>query len=364
MTSRIKLIKPDISFEELASDLKQIFDCGQLTKGQHADKFVSSLKAYTRADHAFLTTSATTALTMALKTIGVKAGDKVAVSDFSWPATCNVIEDLGAIPIFIDVDRLSYNMCPVDLAKKLNKCFSGVILVDAFGNPTGHNEIKEICKIYNIPMIQDSACAIGSSINGVKVGSIADLTCFSFHPRKLITTGEGGAILTNNTRYADWLKIKLNAGALGRKGHGLDFIDYGYNLRMSEIQALMGWKQLAKLDAITSQRNSIANEYNKKLEPLGFKRQKVDLNTYHNIQSLIFTVPGFSLRDKLIDHLENNNIESTIGTYSLSNLTHYIEKYSDPQDNSLWLQENTITLPCYKDVKVAHITAVIEKFFR
>lgn len=362
MSERIKLIKPYISFDEVAVDLKEIFDSGQLTKGQHVDKFVGGLKDYTKADHAFLTTSATTALTMSLKAIGVREGDRIAVSDFSWPATCNVVEDLGAIPVFIDVDRDTYNMCPRDLEKKLDSSFTGVIVVDALGNPSGIVRLKEICSNHGIPLIQDSACAIGSSVDGVKVGAIADLTCYSFHPRKLLTTGEGGAILTNNELYAEWLTIKLAAGASGVKGRGLDFVDYGYNYRLSEIQALMGWIQLLKLDKVIAERNTIANEYASVLEPLGFKRQKLDENVHHNIQSLIFTVPEGASRDQLIDYLATKNIESTLGTYCLSATTYYLEKYNNPQINSLWLESNTITLPCYEGVDVSRVLANIIDF--
>ena len=362
MSERIKLIKPYISYDEVAIDLKEIFDSGQLTKGQHVDKFVAGLQDYAKVDHAFLTTSATTALTMSLKAIGVKEGDRVAVSDFSWPATCNVVEDLGATPVFIDVDKHTYNMCPLDLEKKLDSSFAGVIVVDALGNPSGVGRIKEICKSHGIPLIQDSACAIGSSVDGVMVGAIADLTCYSFHPRKLLTTGEGGAILTNNNKYADWLTIKLAAGASGVKGRGLNFVDYGYNYRLSEIQALMGWIQLLKLDEITAERNVIANEYAAALEPLGFSRQKVDVDVHHNIQSLIFTVPSGVLRDALIDHLASQNIESTLGTYCLSATTYYLDKYKDLQNNSLWLESNTITLPCYNGVDVSRVVDAIRNF--
>ena len=363
MNSRIKLIEPYISFNEVAAELKEIFNSGQLTKGQHVDKFVAGLKEYTKAEYAFLTTSATTALTMALKAVGVQGGDRVAVSDFSWPATCNVVEDLGAIPIFIDVDRHTYNMCPLDLANKLNDNFAAVIAVDALGNPSGVIELKEICEIHGVPLIQDSACAIGSSVNGVKVGAIADITCFSFHPRKLLTTGEGGAIITNNDKYSDWLTVKLAAGASGGKRQGLDFIDYGYNYRMSEIQALMGWTQLLKLDAITARRNDIASKYTTFLAPMGFVRQKVDHNVYHNIQSLIFTVPADISRNCLIDHLDNHNIESTLGTYCLSATTYYSKKYNDVQNNSLWLEEHTITLPCYDGVDIDRVVVAIDKHF-
>jgi perosamine synthetase len=366
MNDRIKLIKPYISFDEVAEDIKEIFDTGQLTKGQHVDKFVAGLKDYTKAEHAFLTTSATTALTMSLKAIGIKEGDRVAVSDFSWPATCNVVEDLGAIPVFIDVDRHTYNMCPKDLESKLedhqgNKV-AGVIVVDALGNPSGIIELKAICTGHHIPLIQDSACAIGSSVDGVKVGAVADITCYSFHPRKLLTTGEGGAVLTNNALYAEWLTVKLAAGASGIKGRGLDFVDYGYNYRLSEIQALMGWIQLLKLDDITAERNAIADAYAAELEPLGFTRQKVDANVHHNVQSLIFTVPEGMSRDALIDHLASQNIESTLGTYCLSATTYYLEKYNDPQKNSLWLESNTITLPCYTGVDVNRVVEVIGSF--
>ena len=366
MSDRIKLIKPYISFDEVAEEIKEIFDSGQLTKGQHVDKFVAGLKNYTKAKYAFLTTSATTALTMSLKAIGVKEGDRVAVSDFSWPATCNVVEDLGATPVFIDVDRNTYNMCPKDLESKLedyegNKVV-GVIAVDALGNPSGIMQLKEICTAHGIPLIQDSACAIGSSVDGIKVGAIADLTCYSFHPRKLLTTGEGGAILTNNDKYGDCLTIKLAAGASGIKGRGLDFVDYGYNYRMSEIQALMGWKQLLKLDEITAERNATVNEYSAVLEPLGFNRQKVDANVYHNVQSLIFTVPEGISRDELIDYLGSHDIESTLGTYCLSATTYYLEKYNDLQKNSLWLEGNTITLPCYTGLDVSRVVEVIESF--
>ncbi|KKE83970.1 DegT/DnrJ/EryC1/StrS family aminotransferase [Pseudoalteromonas luteoviolacea] len=362
MNERIKLIKPYISYEEVTEELKEVFDSGQLTKGQHVAKFVESLQSYTSAKHAFLMTSATTALTMCLKAIGVKKGDKVAISDFSFPATANVVEDLEAIPVFIDVDKQTYNMSPDDLRSKMDESVKAVIFVDALGNPSGIKDILSICREFNIPLIEDAACAIGSDVDGDKVGAIADLTCFSFHPRKLLTTGEGGAILTNNSEYAKWFDVKLNHGASGLRGKVFDFVDFGFNYRMSEIQALMGWKQVLKLDEITKQRNAIAEKFSDELEVVGMKRQKAHENAYHNIQSLVFTVPENTDRDELIDFLNSNNIESTIGTYCLSGTTYFQNKYDQVQPVSKWLEDNTITLPCYDGVDVSRVCAAIRTY--
>ncbi len=363
MNDRIKLIKPYISFNEVSSELEEIFDSGQLTKGQHVAKFVKSLTDYTGSLYAVPMTSATTALTMCLKALGIKKGDKVAISDFSFPATANVVEDIEATPIFIDVDKDTYNMSVDDLRSKLDDKVKAVIFVDALGSPSGIDKIKAVCEEFGIPLIEDAACAIGSSVNGVKVGNIADLTCFSFHPRKLLTTGEGGAILTNNPEYATWLDMKANHGASGLRGKVFDFIDFGYNYRMSEIQALMGWKQVAKLDGITERRNLIAEQYAEALEPLGMKRQKIAKGVYHNIQSLIFTVPETIKRDDLIDYLAEHNIESTLGTYCLSGTTFYAKKYNTVQPIAHWLENHTITLPCYDGVDVEKVTSTIASFF-
>ena len=198
----IKLIKPYISYSDVESEFKEIFESGMFTRGKYVEQFATTLKEFTGAKYAFLASSATTALSVCLRILEIGQGDEVICSDFSFPASGNVIEDTGAKPVFADVSLETYNMLPAELEKKITSKTKAVILVDALGNPSGAHRILEICRSKNIPLIQDSACAIGSSENGIPVGNIADLTCFSFHPRKLLTTGEGGAITTNNAEYA------------------------------------------------------------------------------------------------------------------------------------------------------------------
>jgi perosamine synthetase len=353
--SDIRLIKPYLSFDEVEAEFREVFESGMFTRGKHVDAFRQELSAYTGAKHAFLTTSATTALWMCMKLLDVKAGDEVIVSDFSWPATANVVEDLGARPVFADVSLDTFNMLSEDLEKKITARTKAVIFVDALGNPAGLSEIKKICERHGLPLVEDAACAIGSSEFGRRCGSIADITCFSFHPRKLINTGEGGAILTDRDDWAKWLDIKLGAGVSGMKGPGADFVDFGYNFRLPEIAALMGRKQLAKLESIVDERNEIRATYVAGLAPLGYSVQHSSTSSRHNVQSLVFRVPRSIDRDQMILSLREKGIEATIGTYALSATTFYHTRYTTVQPNSARLFETTLTLPCYRGVDVSRI---------
>lgn len=350
----IRLIKPYICYDEVKADFEEIFNSGIFTKGTFSMKLPEEICRYTGAKYSFNTTSATTALAVCLDILNIGEDDEVIISDFSFPATVNVVEACGAIPIFCDVDRESYNMLPDELVKNITNKTKAVIFVSALGNPSGLDKIQKICTDNNITLIHDAACAIGSKIGDQCVGGIADLECFSFHPRKLLTSGEGGAITTSCDEFAERLKIKLSHGATVKEGI-FDFVDYGYNYRLPDLQCVMLLKQIAKLDEIVMQRVQIQQQYTNHLENVGFCSQKHDINVLHNMQSVVFTVPEGMNRDDLIEYLKNESIESTLGTYCLSNCTYYKEKYNNVQLNALWLEQNTITLPCYYGVDVEKV---------
>ncbi len=358
----IKLIKPSITFESIEKELKEIFNSGQFTQGKNVEIFKDSLKSYIGVDYIGLTTSATTALSLSLRVMGVKQGDTVAVSDYSWPASSNVIEELGATPIFIDIDPLTFNMCPKDLENKIDSNCSAVIFVDTFGNPSGIDKINEICKKYNIPLLEDAACALGSEIDNIKVGAYSDITCFSFHPRKVLNTGEGGAIATNNKKFSDIIEIKLAAGASGKAEVGLNFVDYGFNFRLTEIQALMGWKQLLEIDHLIQKRNEIKNKYISSLKSYNFIPQKINDNVKHNSQSIVFTVPENIKRNELINYLFSKDIESTLGTYCLSGTKFNKEKYNEIQKVSSIVDSNAITFPCYEGIDIDRVLNEISNY--
>jgi perosamine synthetase len=351
----IRLAKPYITFEEVESEFRDVFESGIFTRGHHVEAFRQEIAGFTGAKHVFLMTSATTALWTCLRLLQIRAGDEVIVSDFSFPATANVVEDLGATPVFADVDLNTFNMLPSELERCISPRTKAVIFVDALGNPSGVTNIKKICEKYQIPLIEDAACAMGSSESGRRCGSIADLTCYSFHPRKLISTGEGGAITTDRSDWAEWLEVKLFHGAKGMKGAAMDFVDFGYNFRLPELQAIMGRRQLSKIEAIVEQRNHIRDAYITQLRPMGFVPQQVGSDVRYNVQSLVFKVPGGCDRDGLIFGLRKLGVETTIGTYALSKGTYYAKKYADPQQNSIVLEQTTITFPCFDNVNVNEV---------
>lgn len=357
--TQIRLMKPYITFEEVEADFREVFQSGMFTRGEHVEAFSREIASYSGARHAFLATSATTALWVCLKLLGIGPGDEVVVSDFSFPATANVVEDLGARPVFADVSLETFNMLPEALEAAISPATRAVIFVDALGNPTGLTSIRDICHRHGLPLIEDAACAIGSSEAGVHCGGIADLTCFSFHPRKLMSTGEGGAITTSRDDWAEWLKVKLAHGASGTKGVALDFIDFGYNFRLPELQAIMGRKQLARIDEIVDERNRIRSKYIDVLAPMGFMAQAIGQDVRYNVQSLVFKVPAGWDRDALIAGLKLRGVESTIGTYALSSGAYFYHKYATPQPNAIWLEQNTITLPCFEGVDVEVVALAI-----
>lgn len=357
----IKLIRPYVTFDEVAEDMRAVFDSGILTRGVNVEKFRNEIADFTGAPVCFLASSATTALWVCLKRLGIGPSDEVIVSDFSFPATANVVADVGATPVFADVSLETFNMLPESLIERISSKTKAVIFVDALGNPTGLTEIARLCRDRNIPLIEDAACAIGSSEAGRRCGSIADMTCFSFHPRKLLTTGEGGAITLarEDADATSWFSRKLNHGAEGMDGYGMDFVDFGYNFRLSEPQAVIGRVQLRKLEAIVAARNLIRGDYLKLLEPMGFVGHRTGPDTVFNCQSIVFRVPAGVSRDQLIGAMRSRGVETTIGTYCQSGTTYYRQQYGDVQPNSALLQATTITFPCFEGLDVGKVCAAV-----
>jgi dTDP-4-amino-4,6-dideoxygalactose transaminase len=271
----IPIAKPYLTENDAQAAYNAIMS-GWITQGPRVQEFEEKFAAYTGAKHAVAVSNCTTGLHLAMIVAGIKAGDEVICPSMSYIATANSIMYVGATPVFAEVHPETYNLDVSDVERRITSKTKAVLLVHQIGMPADIDAFAALCKKHNLILIEDAACAAGSSYKGKTIGSHSDLVCFSFHPRKVISTGDGGMVTTNNDAYAERMKLlrqhgmSVNAGAR----HGAtkiifeDHLEVAYNYRMTDIQAAVGIQQLAKLDWIVEERRKIAQRYLKELSDI------------------------------------------------------------------------------------------------
>jgi dTDP-4-amino-4,6-dideoxygalactose transaminase len=324
----IPLAKPQICSEEIAA-VENVLKSGNLLQGEQCGLFERELAKYLGVSHAVVVSSGTAALHLSLMALGVGAGDAVIVPDFTFLTTANVVEMLGARTIPVDVDPLTYNITPSGIEDAL-KQWNGVekirvvIPVHQFGCPADMTAIIRAAQQNGLFVIEDAACAIGGLHNGKKIGSFGDCACFSFHPRKIITTGEGGAIATNNTKFSAKLRRLRNHG-LESTEYGLDVISPGLNYRMTDFQAALGRIQLCKLDGFIKERKGLFKIYQ---HFLGSSQIDLPKDVHgHTWQTCMVVLPEHIDRNGMIGDLKNRGVETNLGSYAVHALEYYRQKY-------------------------------------
>jgi perosamine synthetase len=314
--NRIKLSKPFVGQEELEM-VRKILESGWLTEGPITEEFERRVASYTGAKYAIATTSCTTALELALRASHVKPGDEVIVPDFTYPATADVVCWIGAKPVFVDVDISSYNINMDDVEKAITKKTKCILPVSWGGNPLNMKQLYELREQYGLSLIEDAACSLGSEYGGKKTGSMADITCFSFHPRKLITTGEGGMIMTDNEEISTEIRSLKRFGLTSTLA-GQEFARIGTNCKLSDILAGIGIKQIEKIDEMIDKRIALASTYTNLLKGMAFvKPPEKEKDAKHVYQTYAIYISVDGLRDKIIQNLKEKNIEAQIGTYAV-----------------------------------------------
>jgi len=361
---KIKLIEPVISEEEIRS-VTEVLRSGWLTEGQQTKEFEERVKKYTGAKYAIATTSCTTALELALRALDIGSGDEVIVPDFTYPSTGNIVRWVGAKPVLVDVDLFSYNVDPDEVEKAVTPKTRCIMPVSWGGNPLNMQPLNELKEKHNLFIVEDAACSLGSEYNGKKTGTMADITCFSFHPRKIITTGEGGMAVTDNPNYAEKLESLKKFGMETEKGE-TKFIRLGTNYKLSDILAAIGVEQMKKIDAIITRRIELANYYNKLLADVdSIRTPEKRKNTKHVYQTYAPYIEKGGARDKIMEDLRNKNIETQIGTYALHLQPSYKRvKKTGKLERAEKLYRNLIALPmCHSMTKKdqEYIVSEIEK---
>lgn len=359
---RIRLVVPEIDHEEISA-VEEVLKSGYLVQGENVENFERLVADYLGVKHAIAVTSGTSALHLSLIALGIKKGDEVLVPDFTFPATANVVELVGAKPILVDINIDTYNIDASRIEENISSKTKAIIPVHLFGQSADMDDIIEISKAYNLKIIEDAACALGAEYNGRKCGTFGDVGCFSFHPRKAITTGEGGIIVTNDDEIAQNLRVWRNHGMINKQGK-YNFVLPGFNYRMTDIQGAIGTVQMQKLDDIIAKKRTLANIYDELLKDLNWvKIPGIAKGVIHVYQSYVVVLDSELGRDSFIVKLRDWGIETTIGTYSLHMLDYYCKKYGyNPEDfpNAKRAFEHGITLPLHSGMSENDVHYVVK----
>ncbi|MEO9852826.1 MAG: DegT/DnrJ/EryC1/StrS family aminotransferase [Reichenbachiella sp.] len=370
---KIPIAIPPLGQEEAQAAYDTILS-GWVTQGPKVKEFEKNFADYVGSKYAVAVSSCTTALHLALIVAGIKEGDEVICPSMSFIATANSIMYMNAVPVFAEVNE-EYNLDIEDVESKITSKTRAVILVHQIGMPADIDSFKKLCNEKNLILIEDAACAIGSAYNHKKIGSHSDLVCFSFHPRKVITTGDGGMISTSNKQYYDRLKLLRQHGMsvndrLRHESEKVIFEEYsevGFNYRMTDIQAAIGVLQLKKLNLIVSNRREIAQTYNERLSIIENVRLPIEREgKFSNYQSYsIFLKQDCKIsRDELMQRLLDDGIASRRGIMNIHEEMAYsdMRKYYLPKSEEL--SDRSILIPLFYPMDQNMIEYVIDRLIR
>lgn len=345
----IRLNIPTTDYHEM-DEIAKVLSSGYLTQGPMTAEFERKVANFVGCRYSFATSSCTTALHLALVALEITSGDEVLVADFTFPATANVVVQQGAIPVLVDIDLDNFSINPDDLRRKITPRSKAIIPVHPFGCSADMQAIMEVASSFDLSVIEDAATAIGATYLDRFCGNIGTIGCFSFHPRKVITTGEGGMLITNDEYLSDRIRILRNHGGI-RKGYWSEYIEAGFNYRLSDIQGALGVAQMEKLSNLLKSRVELANNLrNRLLDTPGILLPFQPAWGGHIYQSFVIRVDSGVDRDRIIQRLRENGVEATIGTYALHAQPFFQTMYgyrTGQLSNSYLAFTHTITLPLY-----------------
>lgn len=369
----IPIAKPFLTEEEAQAAYDTILT-GWITQGPKVQEFEEKFAAYTGARYAVAVSNCTTALHLSMIVAGIGPGDEVICPSMSYIATANAIRYVGAMPVFAEVDPGTYNLDVADAKRRITLRTKAILLVHQMGMPADIDGFRELCNRYRLVLIEDAACAAGSAYQGKKIGSHSDLVCFSFHPRKVISTGDGGMITTSREDYCRRLKLLRQHGMSvnDRMRHDArtvifeDHVEVGYNYRMTDIQAAVGIRQLEKLDWIVESRRKIAAFYFNALKPIPFLRLPLEYKaSCSNFQSFcVYLKKECPVdRNELMQQLLEKGIATRRGIMNTHRETAYKgfgRKTHLPVSEDL--QDRSILLPLYVPMAHEELDYIVECF--
>jgi perosamine synthetase len=356
----LRLSIPSLGSEEERA-VTEVLRSGYLVQGKKVAAFEGVVADYLGVKHAVAVNSGTSALHLALLALGLGPNDEVIVPDYTFPATINVVELAGARPIVVDIEPHTFNIDVEKVQRAITPRTKAVIPVHLFGQSADLSPLLKLAKKHRLHVIEDAACVLGAEYKGCKCGTLGDMGCFSFHPRKIITTGEGGMIVTSKKNLAQQLRVLRNHGmTYGEKG--IDLVAAGFNYRMTEMSAAMGLVQMSKLARLIGIRQRIAREYTQALKGIPWIKIPVTgTGNSHVFQAYIIQVYPSINRNRLMDYLKSRGIEVNFGTYAIHRLSFYKNKYGlKVKDYPVAEQifQTTVALPFFEQITKNQILKV------
>ena len=371
----------------LENEVKSVIaplESGWLVQGPRVHDFESKWSTFTGSENSLAVTSCTSALHLSLAALGFGPGDEAIVPAFTWISTANVIEHLGGKVVFCDIDPLTFNIDVNQIENKISLKTKAILPVHLFGLAADMSPINEIAKRHNLWVIEDAACGFGARYHGAHVGTLGTTGCFSFHPRKAITTGEGGMVTTSDADLADKIRCLRDHGAtmsdlqrhLGAKPYLLaDHPEAGFNQRMTDIQGALGSAQMDRATEIVAERQRLAGVYDQAFADLDWLRTPACPEGYqHGYQSYpcMFRPDDLSLshikevnsaRNVWMEALQQLGISTRPATHAVHMLSYYKNKYDiHPTDfPSAYISNDcSISLPLFHGMSEAEQSYVID----
>jgi len=359
---QIPLAKPHLVEEDFEA-VSKILKSGMLVQGKEVLQLESNFRNFTSATNASAVSNGTASLHLALVALGINRGDEVIVPALSYIASANVIELVGAKPVFVDVIDNEYTIDPSKIEEAITSKTKALICVHEFGLAAHMDELLELCNTNKIPIIEDAACALGSHYKGAHVGTFGDYGSFSLHPRKAITSGEGGMLITNFDIHDEKIKVLRNHGI---SKDGQEFVSFGFNYRLTDIQAALVNTQFRRIERNLASKRHIAENYLKHIESERISMPFVPENFIHSWQSFHVTLPFSISREETIEKLKEKGIQSNYGAQCIPATKAFFQKYqldsSKLFPNALKAFKQGLVLPVFESMTEEQINYVITNF--
>lgn len=349
-TDVIRLARPELGAEELAA-IAEVLASGYLTMGPKVPEFEAVLADACATEYAVAVASGTAALHLAVAALGIQEDDEVILPAYTFPATANAVLLAGARPVLVDVNRRTMNVDSARVYDAVTERTRAVIAVHLFGRPLDWEALQSAVPP-EVALIEDAAGALGASWRGMPCGGLGLMGCLSFHPRKVVTTGEGGAVTTSDADLADVVRTLRHHGIVA---HGaFDIVEPSTNYRLSDLQCAIGITQMARLDQLLAERRRVAEAYTQRLEGL-VETPSADEGDEHGWQAYVVQVER---RDEVLAGLREQGIESQIGTYAVHRLTAYRDQGPFPNADACF--KRALALPLHGRLGEGEIERVCE----